>query len=109
MNDFDAFERSAWQGRAEIYDRGFARLTVRIAEPLLNSARVDARTRLLDIGCGPGPVTAAALGRGAEVTAVDADLDMMELVARRHPHATVRMAALPDLPFPDAEFDAVTG
>ncbi|MEU5879402.1 class I SAM-dependent methyltransferase [Spirillospora sp. NPDC047279] len=107
--DFDAFERANWEGRAEAYERGFARLTAHTVEPLLNSAGVGPRTRLLDIGCGPGPVTAAALALGAQVTAVDADLDMVELVARRHPHAQVRVAALPELPFPDEAFDAVIG
>ncbi|MBO2449645.1 class I SAM-dependent methyltransferase [Actinomadura barringtoniae] len=107
--DFDAFERANWPGRAEAYDRGFARLTAHTVEPLLNSTRVGPRTRLLDIGCGPGPVTAAALELGAQVTSADADLDMLEVVARRHPHTHVQLATLPELPFPDEEFDAVVG
>ncbi|MFG2000269.1 class I SAM-dependent methyltransferase [Spirillospora sp. NPDC048911] len=107
--DFDAFERSSWEGRAEAYERGFALMTAHLVEPLLNSAAVGPRTRLLDVGCGPGPVTAAALALGARVTSVDADLDMAELVARRHPHTEVRVAVLPDLPFPDESFDAVIG
>lgn len=106
---FDSFERSSWQGRAAAYERGFARVTAHAVGPLLNSAGVDGRTRLLDIGCGPGPVTTAALARGAQVTSVDADLDMAEVVARRHPEAHVRLAVLPELPFPDGEFDAVVG
>ncbi|MER6577124.1 class I SAM-dependent methyltransferase [Nonomuraea sp. NPDC001023] len=65
--------------------------------------------RILDVGCGTGVVTAAALAAGAEVTAVDADPAMLELVARRHPAATVRRATLPVLPFEDASFDAVAG
>ncbi|MER6513975.1 class I SAM-dependent methyltransferase [Nonomuraea sp. NPDC001636] len=67
------------------------------------------RERILDVGCGTGVVTAAALAAGAEVTAVDADPAMLELVARRHPAATVRRATLPVLPFEDASFDAVAG
>lgn len=107
--DFDSFERATWQGRAQAYERGFARVTAHTVEPLLNTARVNARTRLLDVGCGPGPVTTAALARGAQVTSVDADLDMVEVVARRHADAHVRVAALPELPFADEEFDAVAG
>jgi SAM-dependent methyltransferase len=108
MNDsFDAFERRGWEGRAAAYDRGFARLTAHTAGALLDAAGVDSRTRVLDVGCGPGTVTGAALARGAAVTAVDADLDMMELVARRHPAAQVRLGVLPELPFADEEFDAV--
>ncbi|MGW0803701.1 class I SAM-dependent methyltransferase [Nonomuraea sp. NPDC002799] len=91
---------------AEAYDRGFARLSSHTVGPLLDRACAP---RLLDVGCGTGVVTAAALASGARVTAVDADPDMLELVARRHPHASIRRAALPELPFEDAAFDAIAG
>ncbi|WP_171074658.1 class I SAM-dependent methyltransferase [Nonomuraea basaltis] len=91
---------------AEAYDRGFAQLSSHTVGPLLERAHA---ARLLDVGCGTGVVTAAALALGAEVTAVDADPGMLELAARRHPYATIRQAALPDLPFEDEEFDAVAG
>ncbi|TDD16163.1 class I SAM-dependent methyltransferase [Nonomuraea diastatica] len=76
---------------------------------MLAPARETRAPQLLDVGCGTGVVTAAALALGAEVTAVDPDPGMLELVARRHPHATVRAAALPDLPFEDEQFDAIVG
>ncbi|MFI7702775.1 class I SAM-dependent methyltransferase [Nonomuraea sp. NPDC049480] len=91
---------------AEAYDRGFAQLSSHTVGPLLTRAHA---ARLLDVGCGTGVVTAAALALGAEVTAVDADPVMLELIARRHPYATIRRAALPELPFRDEEFDAVVG
>ncbi|YCK36780.1 class I SAM-dependent methyltransferase [Actinomadura sp. ATCC 39365] len=118
----------------EAYDRGFARLSSHTVPPLLAAVtrgadvtaedavasgavappgaegRVERRPeRVLDVGCGTGVVTAAALAAGAQVTAVDADPAMLELVARRHPAATVRRATLPVLPFEDASFDAVAG
>lgn len=91
---------------AEAYDRGFAQLSSHTVGPLLERAHA---ARLLDVGCGTGVVTAAALALGAEVIAVDADPVMVELAARRHPYATIRQAALPGLPFEDEEFDAVAG
>lgn len=94
---------------AEVYDRGFARLTARTVDPLLNLVSKSRAQRLLDVGCGTGVVTAAAVALGAEVTAVDNDLDMLEHVARHHPYAGVRLAALPELPFATEEFDAVAG
>ncbi|MFI6503416.1 class I SAM-dependent methyltransferase [Nonomuraea typhae] len=93
----------------QAYARGFAHLTARTVDPLLNLVRKSRAPRLLDLGCGTGVVTAAALALGADVTAVDSDLDMLEHTARAHPHATVRLAALPELPFPDESFDAVAG
>ncbi|MER7365017.1 class I SAM-dependent methyltransferase [Nonomuraea wenchangensis] len=92
---------------ADAYDRGFARLSRHAVAPLL--ARSRSARRLLDVGCGSGVVTEAALALGAAVTAVDADPAMVELTARRFPGAAVRRATLPELPFDDGEFDAVAG
>ncbi|MGW3349431.1 class I SAM-dependent methyltransferase [Nonomuraea rubra] len=94
---------------AEAYDRGFAHLSSHTVGPLLASARQSRAPRLLDVGCGTGVVTAAALALGAEVTAVDCDPVMLRLIARRHPYAAIRQAALPDLPFDDEQFDCVAG
>ena len=107
--DFDAYERRLWAGRADAYERGFARLTAYTAGALLDAAGVTAGTRLLDVGTGPGVVARAAVGRGARVTAVDAEPSMAEAAARNVPGLDVRVAVLPDLPLPDGAFDAVTG
>ena len=107
--DFDAYERDLWAGRADAYQRGFARLTAHTAGALLDAAGVEAGTRLLDVGTGPGVVAGVAAARGARVTAVDADPGMAEAAARNVPGLDVRVAVLPDLPLNDGEFDAVTG
>ena len=107
--DFDAYERRLWAGRAAAYQRGFARLTAYTAGALLDAAGVAAGTRLLDVGTGPGVVAGAAVARGAQVTAVDAEPSMAEAAARNVPGLDVRVAVLPDLPLNDGEFDAVTG
>jgi SAM-dependent methyltransferase len=107
--DFDTYARELWAGRADAYERGFARLTVHAAGPLLDLAGVGPGTRVLDVGTGPGVVAGAAAARGARVTAVDAEPSMAEAAARHVPGLDVRVAVLPDLPLPDGEFDAVTG
>jgi len=106
--DFDEYERELWAGRATAYERGFARLTAHTAGALLDAAGVGAGTRLLDVGTGPGVVAGAAVARGAQVTAVDAEPSMAEAAARNVPGLDVRVAVLPDLPLNDREFDAVT-
>jgi ubiquinone/menaquinone biosynthesis C-methylase UbiE len=107
--DFDAYEREVWAGQAAAYQRGFARLTAHTVQALLDAAGVGAGTRVLDAGTGPGVVAGAAAARGARVTAIDAEPSMAEAAAQNVPGLDVRLAALPDLPLPDGEFDAVTG
>ncbi|NES30017.1 methyltransferase domain-containing protein [Micromonospora terminaliae] len=104
--DFDAHERSRWAGRAEAYARSFGRLCAYPAEALLDAAGVRAGRRVIDVGTGPGTVAALALGRGAEVVAVDAEPSMLDAARRNAPGADVRAAALPDLPVPTGGFDA---
>src|SRR3954466_13497377 len=67
--------------------------------------------RILDAGCGSGPLFAALRDRGAVVTGVDASAGMVELARRRlGAEADLRVADLADpLPFPDGKFDDVVG
>ncbi|TJZ54518.1 methyltransferase domain-containing protein [Streptomyces piniterrae] len=106
---FDESERRTWAGSAEAYAAGFARLCAYPVPRLLDAAGVGEGTRVLDVGTGTGSVAAAARARAARVTAVDAEPEMVRSAARAVPDADVRTAALPHLPFPDGEFDAVIG
>ena len=105
--DFDAAERRIWAGRAEAFRDSFAKLCAHTAPALLDTVDAGPGIRLLDIGTGIGTVAAAACARGARVTAVDAEPGMVELARRNAPAADIRLAVLPDLPFPAGSFDAV--
>ena len=65
--------------------------------------------RILDAGCGSGPLSAALRDRGAIVTGFDKSAAMVELARRRlGPDADLRVADLAaPLPFPDGAFDDV--
>src|SRR5687768_382175 len=65
--------------------------------------------RVLDAGCGAGPLFAALRDRGALVTGVDASAGMVDLARQRlGPDADVRVADLVEpLPFDDQAFDDV--
>jgi SAM-dependent methyltransferase len=65
--------------------------------------------RILDAGCGSGPLSAALRAKGAVVTGFDASAAMVELARRRlGDDADLRVADLAaPLPFADAEFDDV--
>ncbi|GAA1233045.1 class I SAM-dependent methyltransferase [Kitasatospora nipponensis] len=66
--------------------------------------------RILDAGCGSGPLFAALRERGAVVSGFDASAGMLELARRRlGDGADLRVADLGGpLPYPDDAFDDVT-
>ena len=65
--------------------------------------------RILDAGCGAGPLSAALRDRGAIVTGFDSSTGMLELARRRlGADADLHVADLDSpLPFPDGAFDDV--
>ncbi|GAA1745765.1 class I SAM-dependent methyltransferase [Nonomuraea bangladeshensis] len=76
---------------------------------MLELAGDVAGRRILDAGCGAGPLFAALRERGAVVTGVDASAGMLELARRRlGTDADLRVVDLAGpLPFPDDTFDDV--
>lgn len=104
---FDTAERTMWAGRAHAYAASFARLCAHPVERLLDAAEVETGTHVLDVGTGTGTAALAALARGARVCAVDADAGMVAVA--RAAGVAARAAVLPELPFPDGEFEAVVG
>ncbi|WP_312777325.1 class I SAM-dependent methyltransferase [Corynebacterium variabile] len=97
-------QKTAWDGVTDAYRRSFGTMCVGAVDRLVADA--DGQDHL-DVGCGTGELAAAALERGRGVTAVDNAPEMVAETRRRTSVAVVE-AALPDLPFGDAEFDAVT-
>ena len=76
--------------------------------------RLPASARLLDVGCGPGTITADLAARvpGGEVVAIDAAADVLALAraeAERQGQANVRFEVgdVYELGFEDASFDVV--
>ncbi|MFI1197237.1 class I SAM-dependent methyltransferase [Micromonospora sp. NPDC020750] len=65
--------------------------------------------RILDAGCGSGPLSAALRAKGAVVTGFDVSAAMVDLARQRlGEDADLHVADLSaPLPFPDAEFDDV--
>jgi SAM-dependent methyltransferase len=106
---FKAFEARGWSERAGTYHALMARATGLAIEPLLEAARVAAGERVLDIGCGPGALSAAAAARGADVVGVDLAEGMLAEARRRHPAVEFGCADAEALPFADGAFDVALG
>jgi len=79
-----------------------------LSPQLADLAGVRGGHRVLDVGCGPGVLTAELVARlGPEaVAAVDPSEPFVAATRARYPGVEVRQASAERLPFPDQAFDA---
>jgi ubiquinone/menaquinone biosynthesis C-methylase UbiE len=92
---------------AASYDRFMGRYSAPLAPLFADFAGVAAGQRVVDVGCGPGALTAELVRRlgPAAVSAVDPSEPFVAATRERHPAVAVRRAAAEQLPFADQEFD----
>jgi SAM-dependent methyltransferase len=93
---------------ADSYDRFMGRYSGPLAPRFADVAGVASSDRVLDVGCGPGALTAELVRRvGAErVCAVDPSEPFVAAARERLPGVDVRRAPAEALPFDDGTFDA---
>jgi SAM-dependent methyltransferase len=90
----------------------YARFMGRFADPLAVSflawADVDDAHKVLDVGCGPGTLTALLVRRfgSAAVSAIDPSAPFVAATRSRFPEVDVRSGAAEALPYDDHAFDA---
>jgi len=94
---------------ADAYTRFMGRYSEPLAARFAELAGVRSGQRALDVGCGPGALTAELSGRlgAGEVCAVDPSESFAAAAGERLPGVAVSVAAAERLPFPDRAFDAV--
>jgi SAM-dependent methyltransferase len=95
----------------EVAADSYARFMGRFSEPLagqfVRAAGVQPDQRALDVGCGPGALTAKLVERlGADaVTAIDPSAPFVEAVRERLPGVDVHLGTAEHLPYSDGQFD----
>ena len=102
-SDSGSFEKPA-----EAYDRFVGRYGRSLAHALIERVRLPPASRVLDVGCGPGQLTAVlaeAVGE-ANVSAVDPSESFAAACRARIPGSDVRVASAEELPFGENSFDA---
>ena len=94
---------------ADAYDRLVGRYGPSLATALIDFAGVAPGMRALDVGCGPGALTAALAGRlgATQVRAAEPSEPFAEACRARVPGVEVAVAAAEALPYDDESFDAV--
>lgn len=92
---------------AEAYDRFMGRYSQLLAPRFADFAGVERGRRVVDVGCGPGALTAELVGRvgAANVSAVDPSATFVAAVRARQPGVEVRQGSAEALPFATASFD----
>jgi SAM-dependent methyltransferase len=105
INDYDGIA----EGYAAANETGFVHAYYERPAMLALAGDVAGR-RILDAGCGSGPLLAALRDRGATVAGFDRSAGMLEVARRRlGDDGDLRVAELGGpLPFPDGVFDDVT-
>ncbi len=106
-NSFKDFERAAWEQKARRYGDTWGRVTSQANETVLDAANVASGSTLLDCGCGPGILCAAAAARGAAVTGCDYSEAMVHIAHGNFPHINFVWDDAENLSFADNSFDAV--
>lgn len=105
---FRCLEREGWERVAPLFVAHWESLTSLFVDALLDGAAAGPGVSLLDVGCGPGLLAAAAAARGARVVGCDASPSMVRAARERFPDLDVRVADAEDLPFAPESFDRVT-
>lgn len=93
---------------ADAYGRFMGRFSEPLAERFVALADVGPGQRALDVGCGPGALTARLVQRlgASSVAAVDPSSAFVAAVRERLPDVDARQGGAERLPFDDATFDA---
>jgi SAM-dependent methyltransferase len=104
---FKQFEREGYSRVAEGYDQATAKVTAQVNEAILDAVGTTRGTRVLDVACGPGWLSASAAQRGAIVTGVDFAKQMLVIARIRCPEAAFHEGDAEHLPCEAGQFDAV--
>ena len=93
---------------ADAYMRFMGQYSEPLAPRFADLAGIHDGQRVLDVGCGPGALTAELVNRvgAASVSAVEPSDSFAAAARERLPGVEVRQSAAEQLPFPDGTFDA---
>ena len=98
-----ATESNSWN--SELYQSSHA-FVWKFGRDLLAMLAPKPGERILDVGCGPGQLTAETAGSGAEVVGIDLSADMVAAARSNYPHLRFEVADIAAANY-ESEFDGV--
>jgi SAM-dependent methyltransferase len=102
--------RGSFDEAAEDYNRWRAGYPEEVFEDMLGCAHIEASSRILEVGCGTGQLSAPLANRGIDLLSVEVRPNLAALARQnlaRFRNARVEIAAFEDWPLPPESFDAV--
>lgn len=92
---------------ADAYWRFIGRYSEKLAVELADYAGIESGQRALDVGCGPGALSAVLVERlgSARVAALDPSAPFVDAARSRLPGVDIRLASAESIPFDDDSFD----
>ena len=97
-----------WAGTGEAFAASYAQLCLGTADALIGALGPADGRSLLDVGAGTGALAARFSEAGWDAEGCEPEATMRAVAERDHPGIPIRDGALPDLPFREAAFEAVT-
>jgi cyclopropane fatty-acyl-phospholipid synthase-like methyltransferase len=101
-DEFTEFEHEGWECVAAKYDSVWAQSTRQFIPSLLDAAEVSAGMSVLDVGAGPGYVSAAAAERSATPIGLDFSKQMVSIAKRCFQRSNFARATLKTFRSPTA-------
>jgi ubiquinone/menaquinone biosynthesis C-methylase UbiE len=96
---FKKFESTSYSEVAKGYADKTAHVSAQSNDAILDASRITSGSVVLDVACGPGLLSAAAVQRGASVIGVDFAPNIVTIARSRCPAAEFRDADAENLPF----------
>ncbi len=93
----------------DAYTRFMGRYAEPLAEMFVAFSGVGVGDKVLDVGCGPGALTAQLLSVGANVTAIDPSPPFIDAIRARFPDVDARQGTAEELPYDTADFRRIPG
>jgi SAM-dependent methyltransferase len=102
-----SIRRVGFDVAADAYGRFMGRFSSPLAAQFVELAELQAGQRVLDVGCGPGALTAQLVSRlgQASVSAVDPSAPFVAAIQNRFSEVDARLGVAEKLPFDDKSFD----